>query len=881
MSNFFKLISIFIISISLLFANLNFSFNLNIQAKTKEITISKKQLKKVLSLNYTNPKFENDLNSDQKSSILKALKKWKGELPIDNKFTVTSIADLKSETNSEGKNHRKKSSKTSNAKIIYMWSQTLNPNFDPKNPNESEEGDPRFINAQFNVLIKQNKNGTWKASIERDPEVKTESVDITETDEDAQIYKDLFATDNTDNEFTATEDVLIEDSNTLFETPSKSTAINTIISSTSSSATLSSLIIPIISPTESNPTPVQKEKTSWLQNILRFGSISANAQVTQQYNYSWPWKGGDTWAIGQGWHDCELISPSNGNLSYTGSPTGCALDVQPVNTNNIAQSDTVLAPITGAITRSCNDGVQGMYKFGNMSVLHLSASSMLNGDGAFVRKGDNVGKVFNPNIFPKTDPRWTVNGFSTLTNNGNGILGCGITQGSHLHIKISSITNPVPNHTETDGSVKSENMFYQNLIGSTTIDGKYLQGAKITPIRADNKQNYNPFGNIIDSNSTFLTSQNYSNTNTYTGKIKSFNTPNKIFDIYDFNGNNGAAVQLYEAGTNNPVNQRWYFDDVNRQVKGMNGKCLEVASTNYIKMQDCTATASQKWQFNSNNQIISEANSMCIEAQSGIIDGSLLIVNTCNTSNNNQKWNFADIVIITSGSTRINTRVNLAGPWNTTTKLMNKELNTNNKIPLLQPFCTSPWNYCGTENIPSRANIDQSAVDWVLIEIKNTSGTIVQRKAALITNDAFLTDANGINSPGNFYPVKFSSISSPGYYKIIVRHRNHLAIATDSNVYLTQSTSPSVYNNIDLTKNVNVKGLNQANLGTNSAGQTAYGMRLGDANADGVINATDRTLMFDAQEGFYYSSYDLNLDANVNSTDRQLIQVAQEAVSNL
>jgi Ricin-type beta-trefoil lectin domain len=310
----------------------------------------------------------------------------------------------------------------------------------------------------------------------------------------------------------------------------------------------------------------------------------------------------------------------------------------------------------------------------------------------------------------------------------------------------------------------------------------------------------------------------------------------------------------------------------------MNGKCLEVSSTNYIKMQDCTATTNQKWQFNSNNQIISEANSKCIEAQSGIVDGSLLIVNTCNTSNNNQKWNFADIVILTSGSTKINTRVNLAGPWNTTTKLMNKDLITNNKIPLLQPFCTAPWNYCGTENIHSRTNIDQSAVDWVLVEIKNTSGITVQRKAALITNDAFLTDANGINSPGNFYPVKFSNITSPGYYKIIVRHRNHLAIATDSNVYLTQSTSPSIYNDIDLTKNVNVKGANQKLLGTNSIGQNVYGLRVGDVNSDGYIDAQDRNIAILSQEyDVIYSLEDANLDSVIDATDRNIVLQATEA----
>jgi Ricin-type beta-trefoil lectin domain len=739
-----------------------------------------------------------------------------------------------------------------------MWSQTPNPNYDPKNPIESEEGDPSTIRTQFNVLLKQNKNGNWKASLERDPEVKDESLDITETEEDKQIYKDLFATDNADNAFTATEEVLIEDANTAGAEPSKNISNTTTISSISSSqvSIISSQIVPTISPIENLDLPVAKEKTSWLQNILSFGSISANAQVAQQYNYSWPWKGGDTWYIGQGWHECEPVSTINSN--YILNTLGCSLDIQPAN---LMTTNEILAPITTTITRACQaqtpDAYQGSYTIGKMTIVHIDANSMVLGNGVLVRKGQKIGNVFIPPI--------------GTTNQNPFSSKCGTTGGQHIHLKISDITDPL--FISNPASTVPFNS--RNLAGSITLDGYNIQGPKLLPLRADGLQNYNAINGGTQLYQ--FTSQNYPNTNTYTGKIKSFTTPNKIFDIYDFNGNNGAAVQLYEAGTNNPVNQRWYFDDVNRQIKGMNGKCLEVSSTNYIKMQDCTTTTSQKWQFNFNNQIISEANGMCIEAQSGIVDGSLLIVNTCNTSNNNQKWNFADIVTLTSGATRINTRINLAGPWNTTTKLMNKDLNTNNKIPLLQPFCTAPWNYCGTENIPNRANIDQSAVDWVLIEIKNASGITVQRKAALITNDAFLTDANGINSPGNFYPVKFNSITSPGYYKVIVRHRNHLAIATDSNVYLTQSTSPSIYNNIDLTQNVNVKAANQSNLGTNTTGQTVYGMRLGNVNGDDKINVLDVSASLNAPDSTSYSIYDANLNSITNVVDTGLVRNAPDA----
>jgi hypothetical protein len=102
MSKLFKLITAITILLSIIIGYTNiFTTNINIQAKTNGNSNLKKQINKKLGLNYTADRFETDLNSDQKNAILKSLKKWKGELPIDNLFTVTSIAKLKSGTNDE------------------------------------------------------------------------------------------------------------------------------------------------------------------------------------------------------------------------------------------------------------------------------------------------------------------------------------------------------------------------------------------------------------------------------------------------------------------------------------------------------------------------------------------------------------------------------------------------------------------------------------------------------------------------------------------------------------------------------------------------------------------------------------------------------------
>lgn len=659
--------------------NLNFAVNINIEAKTNAQANIKKILKKKLSLDYTNPKFETQLDEAQKQAILKSLKKWKNDLPVDNIFTVTSIANLKSETLDDTKQHKKQNKNTSNALVVYMWSQTPNEDYDPKNPEDSEEGDSKFIRTQFNVLLKQSKNGNWKASLERDPETKIEVSDITETDEDVQIYKDLFITDNTDSAFTAAEEVLIEDANTI-PAISKSPPPNPVISSTPDipeiilpRSSVHSQPKPVVTPTQNELFAVTKEKTGWLQNILNFGNITASASSTE---YSWPWKNGDKWKVVTGWHECGALGTLNTNFNNPNF-LGCALDVAPSGPDTITgyiTAPTLYAPITTTISRSCDDGYQGAITMGDMLIQHIDKNSMnANTNGAFVRKGSVIGNMFSPNFelisihmdYNYTPTRW-------VSPCGGAIL----APYSHIHIKLKNKINIPADRPK----ISVENMKYETLYGSFNIDGFNLQGPKLLPLRADGMQNYNA---VISGNNvsfTELVSQNTSNTNIYTGKVRAFTNSNQIFDIKDFNGGNNAPVIINISNTGgNAENQLWSYDDVNKQIKGMNGKCLDVGVTTNtpdrgLKMQDCSSSANQKWSFNYNNQIVSNAISAnCIEALNGVVNNSILVINPCNVSNNNQKWNFSEIANL-APRTWLNVRVNLSGAWNNTTKLMNTSL---------------------------------------------------------------------------------------------------------------------------------------------------------------------------------------------------------------
>jgi hypothetical protein len=254
----------------------------------------------------------------------------------------------------------------------------------------------------------------------------------------------------------------------------------------------------------------------------------------------------------------------------------------------------------------------------------------------------------------------------------------------------------------------------------------------------------------------------------------------------------------------------------------------------------------------------------------------IVALGTC-SSQANQKWNFTDIVTLsTSSSPSLQPWVYLSGSWNTATKKMNFDLKTNNKIPLSQPYCISPWNYCGNESIANNSSLYSGTVDWVLVEVKNSSGVTVQRKAALLASDG-LVYSSVYYTPSERYLIGLDNISSSGSYKIILRHRNHLAIATNTNITL----APNTVATIDFTLNTNVKAANQKSLGLDSYNYNSYGMRLGDVNSDNTINATDKTLVQNANDGIYYSNFDLNLDSMVNAGDRTLMDASPDAVANL
>ncbi|MCF8304243.1 MAG: hypothetical protein K9I94_13285, partial [Bacteroidales bacterium] len=211
------------------------------------------------------------------------------------------------------------------------------------------------------------------------------------------------------------------------------------------------------------------------------------------------------------------------------------------------------------------------------------------------------------------------------------------------------------------------------------------------------------------------------------------------------------------------------------------------------------------------------------------------------------------------GNSVLDVKVFLEGPYNSSDGEMNTGLNTNGAIPLNQPYNTSPWNYTGNETLDE---IPDDMIDWVLIELRETSGNIysatpdktIAQYAAVLNKDGSV-----VSTTGN--KISILELITENLY-VIVRHRNHLDIM--SSQPLDKVNGVYEYNFTTGTSKV-FKGV-QKNLGS-----FKYGMYAGDGTLDGNINFGDFVLYMMNQGATGYNYPDYNLDYTVNDPDRTMM----------
>jgi len=214
---------------------------------------------------------------------------------------------------------------------------------------------------------------------------------------------------------------------------------------------------------------------------------------------------------------------------------------------------------------------------------------------------------------------------------------------------------------------------------------------------------------------------------------------------------------------------------------------------------------------------------------------------------------------------RINPKLYLQGPILNPSNagLMNDDLRDAGYIPT-----TSPYSDAATCNVSVfNATGNDAIVDWVWVELrdKNDDTSVILSQSALLQRDGDVVATDGVSFIN-------PNVSADDYY-VVVNHKNHLGIMTDTTVSIDKSTLPTV---IDFTD------ANTATYGMHAQATLPSGdlaLWSGDTNGDGVINFsgdinrvfTDIILFpanasfstsYDFVDGYFQS--DVFLDGNVS-----------------
>ncbi len=201
-------------------------------------------------------------------------------------------------------------------------------------------------------------------------------------------------------------------------------------------------------------------------------------------------------------------------------------------------------------------------------------------------------------------------------------------------------------------------------------------------------------------------------------------------------------------------------------------------------------------------------------------------------------------------------RVFLEGAFNPAAGNMFSQLNE--FIPLNQPYNNPPWNYNGTESIPS---VPANVVDWVLVEARtgtpnltNANTILVEMQAAILLNDGSIVSPTGSNNG-----LTFESLIPGESYHFVIRHRNHLDIISADPMF---AGGPIFY---DFT-------INDSRAFGNNQLKTINGhsvMYAGDYNGDGSIQTTDYDKWRLAPAVLNtYAPTDGNMDGIIQVTDK-------------
>jgi hypothetical protein len=115
-------------------------------------------------------------------------------------------------------------------------------------------------------------------------------------------------------------------------------------------------------------------------------------------------------------------------------------------------------------------------------------------------------------------------------------------------------------------------------------------------------------------------------------------------------------------------------------------------------------------------------------------------------------------------------RLFLEGSYIVTDDSMTTDLSGMNAIPITAPY---------TEDPRTIASVPENITDWILLELRQKyNGTAVLSKSVLLRRDGFLVSDDGLS-------LLITLNENPGYYFLILRHRNHIPVMSADSIYFS------------------------------------------------------------------------------------------------
>ncbi len=229
---------------------------------------------------------------------------------------------------------------------------------------------------------------------------------------------------------------------------------------------------------------------------------------------------------------------------------------------------------------------------------------------------------------------------------------------------------------------------------------------------------------------------------------------------------------------------------------------------------------------------------------------------TCATSQTQS----VSVVPCTPLGTPLRCRMWLQGAYQTSTSIMTQHLRTANLLPLRQPYYAAPWYYSGEDSVINAAQLPATMVDWVLLELCNpNTNEIIARKAGCLLANGTVGDVWGND--------KLYFNAPAGDYRLLVRHRNHIALASATVVTLPNSES------YDFGADNQCLGGNAQTIALGTNNTAPYALAAGDMDGNGVVNVADFNV-FATQSGpvNQYHTADVSLNGISSVYDFNLYQ---------